>query len=235
MGTTDVLTNPLKIDGKLPAPQVDVTLGVTSPPPWVKVSGKLTSVSPGPLPATLRLMLEEGATLRRTPEVALAADGSFEFAMVLPGTYRAVTSGATSIQVMGPASIVVPSNDLAGQQILIAVRKEVSGKVTVEGPASSKPPTLLVIVANRVQSTISVQPDGTFKTMLPVGSTPFSLSAPGYIVRAVTYGASNLLQQPLTVGATDLAELRVTVEALGGLDADDIRVIIGAPTPLTPR
>jgi hypothetical protein len=92
-----------------------------------------------------------------------------------------------------------------------------------------------VIVANRVQSTISVQPDGTFKTMLPVGSTPFSLSAPGYIVRAVTYGASNLLQQPLTVGATDLAELRVTVEALGGLDADDIRVIIGAPTPLTPR
>jgi hypothetical protein len=151
----------------------------------------------------------------------LKEDGSFEFPMVLPGTYRAVTLGAPSIQVLGPASIVVPSGDLSGLQIAVSARKEVRGKITVEG-TEKRPPTILLIVSNRVQSTVPVEPDGSFKAMLAVGSSPFNLAAPGYTVRSVTYGASNLLQQPLTVGATDTAELRVTVTANPSIDDDII-------------
>jgi hypothetical protein len=180
------------------------------------------------------LTFEENATLRRTPEVAAGSDGAFEFPMVLPGTYRPVISGAASIQVMGPATVVVPQSDLSGVQIAVAARKEINGKVTVEGGGSSSLPSLLLIVANRVQSTVSVQSDGTFKVTLPVGSAPISVVAPGYIVRAVTYGASNLLQQPLTVGVTDTAELRVTVASTSPADGDGIGIIIGAPTPVTP-
>jgi hypothetical protein len=87
----DLLTHSLKID-PAEAPRIDVTLGVASPAPWVKLSGRVTGLTASAVrPDTVTIASDRLAG----PLVAsIAADGSFEFQMVLPATYRATLTPA---------------------------------------------------------------------------------------------------------------------------------------------
>src|SRR5213594_361306 len=83
-GSTDLLASPLKVVAGSPPPQIVVTLGVSSPPPWVKVSGRVTG-SAGSSPAARPLRIGHvGASTIEPLEVSVNPDGTFSFPMVLP-------------------------------------------------------------------------------------------------------------------------------------------------------
>jgi hypothetical protein len=220
-GPADVLSGRLKIGGPGTAPPVAITLGVSSPPPWVKVAGRVSAASPGRLPDGMGIVLEDQASGRRTAEAAVGPDGAFEFPMILPGTYRPVVTGGQPAQVLAPPTVVIPGVDLTGVQIAVAPLKRVTGKVAFDGRPPDELPSLLIFVYNRVQSTVVIQPDGTFSMMLAVGRSSFAAVVPGYTVKSLTYGASNLLTEPVTVGLTDTAELQVTLLSTAVLDGPD--------------
>src|SRR5262249_21395652 len=49
-GSLDLLKNSLRITRGTPVPPIVLTLGVDSPPPWVKVSGRVTGLSRSRVP-----------------------------------------------------------------------------------------------------------------------------------------------------------------------------------------
>jgi hypothetical protein len=84
-GSTDLMKQPLTVSTKS-EPEIRVTIGAPSPPPWVKVSGRVTKLEGAKVkPTTI--------TLSSTPPVSpdltttIHPDGGFEFPMVLPGNY----------------------------------------------------------------------------------------------------------------------------------------------------
>ncbi|HEX5000322.1 MAG TPA: hypothetical protein VFY29_19020 [Terriglobia bacterium] len=210
-GSVDALASRLKVAGGGAPLRVTVTLGVSDPPPWVKVAGRVLSLSASPLPAGVGIVLEDSSTLKLTPEARASVDGSFEFPRVLPGSYRPMLTGAQDLQIMSPVTLVVPNTDLTGIRVAVTPLKQITGKVILEGTQPIPYPSLVVIAVNRFQTSFRPQPDGTFTVSLPVGSSPTRLIAPGFRLRSFVYGASNLLEEPLTVGANDAAEFRVTL------------------------
>jgi TonB family protein len=216
-GSLDLLKNPLKITVGTPTPPIVLTLGVDSPPPWVKVSGRVTGLSRQIVGPRLTL---SGAFLPDVPDTAIDANGSFEFPRVLPGTYTARMTPAIPV----PATtVVVPSGkDLSGIEIIIPALKELTGRIVVEGPSQMAPrltfnlsePSGRASPLGNLSSVGIPQPDGTFKVMLPEAEHRVSLNAAGYSVRSLTYGSTNLLRDPLKISGTDSQELQVTLVPL---------------------
>jgi hypothetical protein len=84
-GSTNLLVEKLRIAPASEPPQLTITLGVSSPPPWVKVLGHLTDKDGVLLPTAISLNTGyPGSTLI----AAVQADGAFEIPMLLPGTYN---------------------------------------------------------------------------------------------------------------------------------------------------
>jgi TonB family protein len=212
-GNTDLLSTPLKVMVGSSMPPVVVTLGVTSPPPWVKVSGRVKG-----LPAnasTLPRLAIASTAVAETLEVSLRPDGSFEFPRVLPGTYSGRFNPPLPVSV---PPILVGNKDVDSVEITIPPMRELVGRVVVEGLGAITPRltftwTDAAAVTNVLgASALAVnQPDGTFKVTLPEGERRVSLTAPGYTVRALTYGGADLLRVPLKVTAANSEEFRVTL------------------------
>ena len=78
-GGVDLLSKPLTVAGTA-VPSITLTLGVSSPPPWVKVSGHVVGLrSTG---ATPNISLTAVNTLTQNIETHVNPDGSFEFPML---------------------------------------------------------------------------------------------------------------------------------------------------------
>src|SRR5262249_7292946 len=103
LGAVDALTQPITL-----APGgsqlISIVLSVSSPPPWVKVSGRVTGGN-----ATNVIMT--GAPTTDSMNATVGADGVFEFPMVLPGSYTARTQPANPLA--GATPVTVGSVDLA--------------------------------------------------------------------------------------------------------------------------
>lgn len=84
MGPRDLLSEKLKLN-PTDQPQININLGVSDPPPWVRVQGRLVDVEGMRLPSLITLF---GETIGRAQAI-VAADGTFEFPQILPGAYRA--------------------------------------------------------------------------------------------------------------------------------------------------
>ena len=79
-GETDLLSNPLRMSRASLPSEILVTLGISTPAPWVKLNGHVTSAKPGTA-TTISINGPIGSL-----STAIAADGSFEF----PKSFQAV-------------------------------------------------------------------------------------------------------------------------------------------------
>jgi hypothetical protein len=216
----DLLSKPLTIAGSGVAP-ITFTLGVSSPPPWVKVSGRVTGLSstPGVAP---RVTLSGGASLADAASAPIKPDGTFEFPMVPAGTYTASIFPTPAVASKN-TSIYVGRTDVDGIQIVIPVTKCVPGRAVVEGdgPIPNLNFSLAELSGNAASSvsTASVFPlaDGRFGILLPEGERRMTLrptSLPsGYTLKSFTYGSVDLLRDLLRVSSADSSSLLLTFAA----------------------
>jgi hypothetical protein len=222
IGTVDAANQTFKIAPGSPT-SLAITLGVSSPPPWVKVSGHVI----GGNATNVSL---SGTALAETLNAPVGRDGQFEFPMVLPGTY---TARSVPTVVLAPTtSITVGTTNVANVEVRIPVTKEISGKITVRGNVPV--PRVIFTLANgggpininqgvvsnatgSVNVPTNVGTDGVFRVTLPEGERAISIqpsSLPsGYSVDSFTYGTTDLLKNPMRVALTDTAEIAIAVDA----------------------
>jgi hypothetical protein len=223
IGTVDAVNQTFKIAPGSPT-ALAITLGVSSPPPWVKVSGHVI----GGNATNVSLA---GTALAETLNAPVGRDGQFEFPMVLPGTYTARSIPAVALA--PTTSITVGTANVANVEVRIPVTKEISGKITVRGNVPV--PRVIFTLANGAAAPININQgvvsnatgsvnvptnvgtDGVFKVTLPEGERAISIqpsSLPsGYSVDSFTYGTTDLLKNPMRVARTDTAEIAIAVDA----------------------
>ncbi|HEX4998278.1 MAG TPA: hypothetical protein VFY29_08635 [Terriglobia bacterium] len=218
-GPIDLLTDPLRIAADQPPQDLVVKLGVSNPPPWVRVRGRLTRTGqPATISGRNQLALV-GINVKDRYEAAIRQDGSFEFPRVLPGKYNARL--VPEIAGMNPVGLTVEHEDVDDWKIALP-RPEIRVRVAVAGggpppnfqlifydvPLSSADPA---ITANRA---IPMQSDGVFTTNLPPGEyariEPHGLPR-GYTVKSFTDGATDLLKRPLKVDGRNSKQLVLTI------------------------
>jgi hypothetical protein len=215
LGNVDALNQPITVTAAA-IPVLSIALGVSSPPPWVKVSGRVTGGA-----ATSVGMI--GPAILDSLNAAVGADGAFEFPMVLPGTYNVRTLPPNALAPQAP--VTVGSTNVTNVELSIPATKEVTGKITVRGNAPIPRLTfsILPIGATPAQGNLRVsvpanpRVDGEFKVTLPDGDRqisilPASLPA-GYKVESFAYGATDLLKNPLHIAGSDTSEMAITVDA----------------------
>jgi len=218
--TMDWIKDEIVVRAGTPLPQFVVALDVDSPPPWVKVKGRLTGgVVPG-LNVTLI-----GANAGEILRADVGSDGTFEFPRVIPGPYTARPEGLRLTAAAVALQFNVGSVDLDNLEIALPQTVGVSGRVLVEGNgpfggrrlgftiSGSGVPTRLV--------TAAMSSNGTFSLILPVGQYSLSWDAQlnnlnGFSVKSLTYGSETVLGKPIKVAAEDAGkELVVTLEKSG--------------------
>jgi hypothetical protein len=214
-GSTDLLANPLNVSVTAPPESVTappepivVELGVASPPPWVKVSGKVVNAPRGSQIVLVGTYGVENLNFAPYP------DGTFELPMVLPGAYQARITPAVAVP---PVLVVIPSKDVADLEIALPALREISGRVTVEGGASRLLYLSFAAVspAGAVSINVVADTDGRFKVSMPEGERRVSLNVAGYDVKSLTFGDVDVLKDPMTIAATNPEELKVTLTGEG--------------------
>jgi hypothetical protein len=222
IGSVDAANQTFKIAPGSPT-ALAITLGVSSPPPWVKVSGHVI----GGNATNVSL---NGTALAETLSSPVGRDGQFEFPMVLPGTYTA--RSVPSVVLAPTTSVTVGTTNVANVEVRIPVAKEISGKITIRGNvpvprviftlANGAAPInisqgVILSAAGSVSVPTNVGTDGVFKVTLPEGERAISIqpsSLPqGYSVDSFTYGSVDLLKNPMRVALTDTAEIAIAVDA----------------------
>jgi hypothetical protein len=222
IGTVDAVNQTFKV-APGSATALAITLGVSSPPPWVKVSGRVIGGNATSVSLT-------GAPLAETLNAPVGRDGQFEFPRVLPGNYAA--RSVPAMVLAPPTSVTVGATNVANVELRIPVTKEISGKITVRGNVPV--PRVIFTLANggapininqgvvsnaagSVNVPTNVGTDGVFRVTLPEGERAISIqpsSLPsGYSVDSFTYGTTDLLKNPLRVALTDTAEIAIAVDA----------------------
>ncbi|HLQ77111.1 MAG TPA: hypothetical protein VK210_07135 [Terriglobia bacterium] len=232
-GAIDLRVQPLRI-AEGDSPRIAIEMSVASPPPWVRFSGKVT----GQGPAT-GLSLT-GGTVGQPLTTTFGADGSFEFPKMLPGTYTGRLSPLTTANVSMVINVSIGDKDLINAAIAVPSNKDVTGRVSVEGggplprlialsaasPGSTSPtgttnpaPGTITVTSTNSSTSAAVQPDGTFKFSLPTGDRQISMVPssipPGYIVKSMTYGSTDLLKNPIRIAPDDSALITVIFNTTG--------------------
>jgi hypothetical protein len=230
LGNVDALNQPIIVTAAA-IPALSVALGVSSPPPWLKVSGRVTG-------GTATNVTMSGPAVVDALNTAVGADGAFEFPMVLPGNYTVRT--VPPIALAPPTPVTVGSTNVTNVEVRIPATREVTGKITVRGnvpvprlmfsllpvgaPVAPAPNNLSVIngaVVSTPVGSVTVPanpgPDGDFKVTLPDGDRqiailPASIPA-GYEVESFAYGATDLLKNPFHIALNDTSEIAIAVNA----------------------
>ncbi|HEX4999846.1 MAG TPA: carboxypeptidase-like regulatory domain-containing protein [Terriglobia bacterium] len=217
-GNTDLAAHPLRTKGG--APPIVITLGVDSPPPWVRVSGRVRNAPAAAIarPGKVTLLPDPGSGepsplanfIVSTLDAEIGSDGAFEFPMVPAGIYRA-SLGKIPI---ATAALVVADRDLNSVDIVIPPLKEIAGRFGVPGPSNKSPELTFQLQNSTLAESLSVTARvecGRFRALFPQGSFSLTVTASGwgYSIKSVTYGGTDVLQNPLTIGPNDQQELEV--------------------------
>jgi hypothetical protein len=212
LGTAEILAESMKLTSG-DSPSLTITLGVASPPPWVRVRGHVSGSSSA---ATTNSVALIGSGLAETPIAALLPDGSFEFPRVLPGSYTARTFPPSATSASG--TLNVGTEDVANFELRPPLMKEISGKIAIKG-AVPMPRLAFSLTSGGATAMVPANPleDGSFTVSLPEGENQISIapgSIPsGYLVSSFIYGATDLLKKPLRVTLSDTARLNVGINA----------------------
>jgi hypothetical protein len=158
-------------------------------------------------------------------EVAVSADGSFEFSTVPPGTYDLTVPGnswASSRQV------IVGAEDVTNVVIEAPPTKVVPGQLVIEGvagiPFDDKWPIWISVGSGNSVGSGSVlgtrgagdgliAPNGSFTIRVPEKEHQIrvTLGSPGYAVKAVEYGKTDVLKNPVKLDSSPAELLRITL------------------------
>jgi hypothetical protein len=194
----NLLAEPLKVAAG-ESPDLVLTLGVSSPSPWVRVRGRFRSADI----ALGRPVSGYSVVLRSADDAGIlqtsaGPDGTFEFPRVIPGAYTVrtnVSPGAESLQV------TVGNSNVDDLEIIVPDFVEITGQMTVEGGGKLPPrPTFYVRDSSGVSllgiTGAVMQPSGAFTLMLPIGQfqvvvNPESIDSSGYVVKEMNASDSN--------------------------------------------
>jgi TonB family protein len=234
-GSADLIANHLKVLAGTPPAPINIELGVTSPAPWVKVSGNVGG--PGFVAGPRYAFTLTGKGLVAPIQALLSTEGAFEIPRVLPGDYilRVNTAPARSVE------IHVGSTDLSGIEITIPPTKEVTANITVEGQqavasfsallnqqvltnatngtavwlttgSSSNFELALTDQSGATMTMATRQADGTFRVRLPEGERTVKAEVTGYTLKSLSYGAVDLLKDPLLkVSSAETSQVQMTL------------------------
>jgi hypothetical protein len=193
----------------------------------------------------LRVVIVPSGYPPKTMEAVVSADGSFQFSKVPGGPYIVrLLPGTASTQSDTPnpaQAIFVGSQDISG--IEMAGPQIITGRVVVEGGGAlplalgasdtfvqgrieARAPVLLQQPQRggppfngvRASDSESFRADGAFGLALFAGEYRVSLSGlpAGYTVRSISYGTTDLMQEPLKVVGSSSQEIRVTLRHAPG-------------------
>jgi hypothetical protein len=152
--------------------------------------------------------------VRGTSEIAEVrpnSDGSYAFSKIPPGTYDVLVRGAAVAK-----DVIVDTQDVDQVQLIIPPSFPVAVRLVVEGAAIPDTPIALMLVgsfrqgvrrmlvANRSVSLLLRQD----RYRVVVDSLP-----KGFKVRAITFGAVDLLNQPLVLGPNSSSDVVVNLQA----------------------
>jgi hypothetical protein len=184
----------------------ELVITVALPRP-VSISGRVTGLRS----TEGTLVFLAGTTL----DVSLNPDGTFLFPRVPPGSYRArlINSGA-SVDV----PVTAGASDVTGLVIPVPKERVVTGLVMVEGGGRNSP--LAVDAKSAAGTTISSTTPQAYQGtntgqffLLKLEDGEYAMSVrnvpAGYRVKSMTYGATDLLKQPLKIDG--LAVWTVTI------------------------
>jgi len=135
-------------------------------------------------------------------QATTAADGTFQFQRVLPGTYQLSSAAGRPNQ---PLSVVVGDQNIAGLEFIVIPTVTVTGNIAIEGNGP-RPRIQLQLAPFRGTSQttgMSTQPDGTFRAIVPEGDYRVSWSnlPVGHEIKSITAGSVDLLSTALKVSA----------------------------------
>jgi hypothetical protein len=185
MGPSDLIREPLKV-GESDIHDVVITL--TGPPPgaWFKVKGRLVRPASNPGPIPTRVILS-GSSMPQL-DATLAADGSFEFPRVLPGTYRALALPSNDRQNSVTVNVV---RDIDGLEIVMPRQFEVSGRTVVDLDGPMVPRFSIEATSLSGNSVNAVAGNGSFRMILSEGTYRFMTRGfpAGYSIRSMKSGA----------------------------------------------
>jgi hypothetical protein len=223
-GNVDLLRESLTVAGE-GTPEIVVTLGVSSPPPWVKVSGRVVGTT---LTGNERINLT-GPAAGEILETMVLPDGGFEFPKVLPGQYNGRIQSLAPAVIADPLTLVVGTTDINNWEVRLPATVDVQGHVIFAGPPI---PTTLGIRSTAIRFTLTAangmrrsvgavvfaQQNGGFILPLPEGSNRLSLDTlpAGYVVKSMTYGTADLLTSDLTIDSKVVRDLTIVLEPAAG-------------------
>jgi hypothetical protein len=171
-----------------------------------KIGGRVNAAARDPqLKATLL-----GGKLEELLDTAIAADGSFEFGHVPPGTYLV----GLFPRPPGFSSLVVPvgDKDATGLELTLPPTRTLSGRIVVDnGPL---PHSLLAFSTDNSYVSANINPDLTFSVKLHAARQHVDLAGMpvGYSVSSVRIGSQDALEG-FAVGNADLSGMVITVSA----------------------
>ncbi|HEX4996630.1 MAG TPA: carboxypeptidase regulatory-like domain-containing protein [Terriglobia bacterium] len=196
-GNVDLLQEPLLLAGP------DNTLSVTLRTPLgaAAVRGRVT----GDVAALgeVRVWLTDTAGKQRALETTPGVNGAFAFSAVGEGNYTvSLAPPGIPANAVSAAITVTGGQDVA--ELNLPAPRAVRGRVTVEGV---RPPDHIRLQLNGGAAgvttiAITPRPDGSFTVFLPTGDRTAGIAAglPADVaVRAMTYGSTDLLTNPLRV------------------------------------
>ena len=206
-------------------PNIELTLGLVRrpEPQGVRVSGRVKFAPTGDMPRSEGVLLVSSSGRRNVAvrESTLAADGTFEFTGVSPGTYNIETFPDNPTALYG---IVVNKTDVSGLEFVLPVLIKVKGGIEWADeagsvPAASRPPVSVQFTrrdGNKVLAWGALAQSGAFHFYLPEGEYRFSVSdiPTSFDLGSVTAGDANILEDGLRVRSeSDPPNLRVMIRA----------------------
>jgi hypothetical protein len=213
-------------------PQFTVTVDVSSPPPWRRVSGRVQGMSQGLMPSGANVVSMTGANAGEILEASVRADGTFEFPRIIPGQYQVRT---TVSRLLPPLTITVGNTDVDNVEFVVPRQIEVRGRVTLENAGvvlrlATLPITTAVGGMTSSIMTTPVRGDA-FTVSLPEGEQtialhPTAIASRGFTVKSMTYGPTNLVTNTVKIDGLDPnREILVTL----------VPVVIANPVKITGR
>jgi hypothetical protein len=189
----------------------DVTVGLPAGP-GVKLSGVVGMGPNSPRTPNQRVVLT-GSTAWSQVETVVGPTGEFEFPSVPAGSYGVRTIPGPTAEI---SRVTVADREVRG--IVVPALVQISGRVILEdGGAIPASPVAVMVEAARPNATIAtpIGRDGAFN--LPLGEGDYRISLgrlpPGVSVKSISYGASDLLANPLKLDGTSApTEIRLTLQ-----------------------
>jgi hypothetical protein len=217
----DISKSILDVDAKSDKPNdIQITLGTTRKPPpqGVRLRGRVNFAATGALPNFEAVVLVSAGNRNSSVRTSsLAADGSFEFENVEPGTYNLETFPDNPAALYG---IVVERADVTGIDFTVPVLIKVVGGIEWTAANGSTVPAARPNLSiqftrrdgDRMLAWGALAQANSFHFYLPEGDYRFSVSdlPPEFNLSAVTAGDTNVLESGLRVRSDgDPPRLRV--------------------------